>query len=369
MSPRTRLLGACRALAVCARPVAQHSRESFRPATSVFRSYSTDANGHPTISGDAARNENISSTLKVNASATNFGKQATPPTPQTSQGPDNLHIDTLSDAALEQILYGGRPATSETEGGLTAAQEEALYREGTIPTPAEAEAEALIARSQASEPAQLPIGQGGDIQNPGHKFGLPRKPYPEGFNLKQRYHPVLEQLTRLLMRDGKLSGSAWRRITHSSSLQNVATVMNFLRTAPAPIYSPKFPLLPGTPMASHLPLNPVLYITIAIDSVAPLLKVRNIAGAGGGGRALELPVPLAVRQRRRMAVKWILDVIEKKPSKGSGKNQFPHRIAEEIIAVVEGRSSVWEKRKQVHKLGTAARANVSSKKLKVKKKM
>jgi len=147
----------------------------------------------------------------------------------------------------------------------------------------------------------------------------------------------------------------------------MAMVMNFLRTAPAPIYSPKFPLLPGTPPASHLPLNPILYITIAVDSVAPLLKVRNIAGAGGGGRALEMPMPLAVRQRRRMAFQWILDVINKKPSKGSGPKQFPHRIAEEIIAVVEGRSSVWEKRRQVHKLGTVARANVS-KKLKLKKK-
>lgn len=148
----------------------------------------------------------------------------------------------------------------------------------------------------------------------------------------------------------------------------MAMVMNFLRTAPAPIYSPKFPLLPGTPPSSHLSLNPILYITIAVDSVAPLLKVRNVPGAGGGGRALELPVPLGVRQRRRMAFQWILDVINKKPSKGSGRKQFPHRIAEEIIAVVEGRSSVWEKRRQVHKLGTAARANVNSKKLKVKKK-
>lgn len=146
-------------------------------------------------------------------------------------------------------------------------------------------------------------------------------------------------------------------------------VMNFLRTAPAPIYSPKFPLLPGTPPASHLPLNPVLYITIAIDSVAPLLRVRNIAGAGGGGRALELPVPMAVRQRRRMAFQWILEAVKKKPSKGSGRREFPHRVAEEIIAVVEGRSSVWEKRRQVHKLATAARANVGSRRLKVKKKM
>ncbi|KAJ4133310.1 hypothetical protein NW754_016119 [Fusarium falciforme] len=188
---------------------------------------------------------------------------------------------------------------------------------------------------------------------------MPQRPWPQGFNLKKRYHPVLEQITRLLMRDGKLSVAQ----------RNMATVMNNLRTAPPPIYSPKYPLLPGTPPAEHLPLNPILYITVAIDSVAPLLKIRNVAGAGGGGRALELPVPLGVRQRRRVAFNWILDVINKKPSKGSGRKQFPHRIAEEIIAVVEGRSSVWEKRKVVHKLGTAARANIGSNKLKTKKKM
>jgi small subunit ribosomal protein S7 len=145
--------------------------------------------------------------------------------------------------------------------------------------------------------------------------------------------------------------------------------MNFLRTAPAPIYSPKFPLLPGTPPASYLPLNPTQYNTLAIHTLAPLIKVRNVSGAGGGGRALEVPMPLALRQRRRVAFQWILDVVNKKPSKGSGKKQFPIRIAEEIIAVVEGRSGVWEKRKQVHKLGTSSRANVESAKRKRKKKM
>lgn len=148
----------------------------------------------------------------------------------------------------------------------------------------------------------------------------------------------------------------------------MAIIMNYIRTAPAPIYSPKFPLLPGTPPASHLPLNPVLYITIAIDSVAPLLRVKNVTGAAGGGRALEVPTPMALRQRRRQAFQWILDVVEKKPSKGSGRKQFAQRIAEEIIAVVEGRSSVWDRRKLVHKLGTASRANVGSK-IKGKKKM
>ena len=276
-----------------------------------------------------------------------------------------MPIDRLTDAELEEVLYGGRQATSSQEGALTEAQEDALYREGVIPSPDVAEA--LLAASEASIPETSSTGQ--EIQNPGHKFALPQKPYPEGFNMRKRYHPVIEQITRILMRDGKLSVA--QRVSYLVQLvmfeapliiekQNMAMVMNFLRTSPAPIYSPKFPLLPGTPPASHLPLNPVLYLTIAIDSVAPLVKINRIAGAAGGGRALELPAPLAVRQRRRTAFRWILDAVEKKPSKGSGRKQLAHRLAEEIIAVVEGRSGVWEKRKMVHKLGTATRANVGS---------
>jgi small subunit ribosomal protein S7 len=100
--------------------------------------------------------------------------------------------------------------------------------------------------------------------------------------------------------------------------------------------------------------------------VAPLLRITRIKGAAGGGVALEVPYPLAVRQRRRHAFGWILDVVSKRPSKGSGKSQFAHRLAEEIIAVAEGRSSVWEKRQQIHKSGTAARANLNSAQLKKK---
>ncbi|KZZ96792.1 30S ribosomal protein S7 [Moelleriella libera RCEF 2490] len=309
----------------------------------------------PDASEQSEKNISAASNSKTKDAVNGSSEPST--VPELSHVSHDSPIDALDDATLEQILYGGRPATSQQTGGLTAAQEDALYREGTIPSPDEAEVS--VGSPERVTANSIQPAQAGDIRNPGLKFDLPKKPYPEGFQMKQRYHPVLEQLTRLLMRDGKLSVAQ----------RNVAMVMNFLRTAPAPIYSPKFPLLPGTPPASHLPLNPVLYITIAIDSVAPLLRVRNIAGAGGGGRALELPVPLAIRQRRREAIKWILDVIEKKPSKGSGRKQFPHRIAEEIIAVVEGRSGVWEKRKQVHKLGTAARANIGSRKLKTKKKM
>lgn len=37
---------------------------------------------------------------------------------------------------------------------------------------------------------------------------------------------------------------------------------------------------------------------------------------------------------------------------------FAQRVAEEIVAIVEGKSSIWVKREGLHKLGVSARANM-----------
>lgn len=136
-------------------------------------------------------------------------------------------------------------------------------------------------------------------------------------------------------------------------------ILNHLRTAPPPAINPAKPLLPGAPPPTHLPLNPVLYLTLAVDSVAPLLRIRSQKGAAGGGTALQIPVPLGLRQRRRTAVQWILDAVNKKKSRGSGRAQFAQRFAEEIVSVVEGKSGAWDRRGLVHKTGTGARANLT----------
>lgn len=138
----------------------------------------------------------------------------------------------------------------------------------------------------------------------------------------------------------------------------MAVILQHLRTAPIPTIDPAKPLLPGAPPPSHLPLNPVLYLTLAIDSVAPLLRIRSQRGAAGGGVALQIPVPLGQRQRRRIAIQWIINAASKKKNQGSGKNSFGQRVAQEIVAVVQGRSSIWEKRGAIHKLGVGARANL-----------
>merc|ERR1712093_623317 len=177
-------------------------------------------------------------------------------------------------------------------------------------------------------------GHATDPVNLGHKFGLPDLPLPSDGNLKYRYDPVVSQVTTLLMKHGKLSVAQ----------RNMSFILNQLRTAPPPTTSPTHPLLPG-----------------AIDSVAPLLRIRSLKGAAGGGAALQIPVPLGLRQRRRQAVQWILDAANKKKSRGSGRGQFAQRFADEIISVVEGKSSVWEKRMLVHRTGTSARANLMKK--------
>jgi small subunit ribosomal protein S7 len=48
-------------------------------------------------------------------------------------------------------------------------------------------------------------GHASEVTNPGYKFKLPDLPLPPGMNQKSRYDPIIEQVTKLLMKDGKLS--------------------------------------------------------------------------------------------------------------------------------------------------------------------
>ncbi|KAL1998194.1 hypothetical protein VTN02DRAFT_6678 [Thermoascus thermophilus] len=133
----------------------------------------------------------------------------------------------------------------------------------------------------------------------------------------------------------------------------MAFILDHLRTAPPPQFNPKRRLLQSPP-AAQLPLNPVLYLTLIVDSVAPLIKIRQQKGIAGGGAAVQIPVPLALRQRRRTAIRWIIDASDKRRD-----SKLAQRVAHELVAVAEGRSSVWEKREQVHKIGVAGRSNLN----------
>jgi len=54
----------------------------------------------------------------------------------------------------------------------------------------------------------------------------------------------------------------------------------------------------------------------------------------------------------------VLDAATKRKSRGSGRGMLAQRVAEELISIVEGRSAIWDKRTNVHKIATAARINI-----------
>ncbi|PGH19869.1 hypothetical protein AJ80_03786 [Polytolypa hystricis UAMH7299] len=176
----------------------------------------------------------------------------------------------------------------------------------------------------------------------GYKFDVPEQ-LPRSEHLRFRYDPVVDQFTKLIMKDGKLS----------LAQRNMNLILDHLRTSPPPKIDSTRPLLPGPP-APQLPLNPILYLTLIIDSVAPLLRIRQQRGAAGGGASLPIPIPLRVRQRRRAALQWIIAASEKRRD-----TRLAVRLANELVAVAEGRSSVWEHRAAIHKLGVSARTNVN----------
>lgn len=130
-------------------------------------------------------------------------------------------------------------------------------------------------------------------------------------------------------------------------------ILTILRTSPPPKPKPERPLISG-PSPSQLPLDPIVYLNAIVDSVGPLLRIRQIRGAAGGGMALPIPHPLNQRQRRRIAIRWIIDASDKRR-----KISLATRVSEELLAVAEGRSSVWMKREQIHKASVSARANVN----------
>lgn len=56
-----------------------------------------------------------------------------------------------------------------------------------------------------THPQGFAMATGAVTQKLGHKFPLPTIPLPPQSHLKRRYDPVVEQITKLMMVDGKLS--------------------------------------------------------------------------------------------------------------------------------------------------------------------
>ncbi|KAF8449810.1 ribosomal protein S7 domain-containing protein [Terfezia claveryi] len=190
-----------------------------------------------------------------------------------------------------------------------------------------------------------PTAYGMNPNNPVSKYPLPSLPLPSTSHLHHRYSPLLNQVINLFMRDGK----------KATAQKNVQTVLDILRTKGPPKEQTKYNLISNHLPLASLPKNPLAYLLTAIDSLAPLMRLKAMKASGGFSN--QIPEPLNERQRRRTAVKWMLIVSKGKKDRLS----FAERFAEEVVAVVEGRSSAWDRRLQIHKTAVAARANVKVK--------
>ncbi|USP81768.1 universal stress protein [Curvularia clavata] len=347
MPPRLNITAFARPIAFRPRPQVQWpARSSLRLAPSQCRLYSDSAKPP---AADRSKREDAKPIEHVSEEAAAMAKTRGEEGPDLSQGTpiedvgfSALHMKACDKAAQENLpkvmqdkLNSQKPKT--TPNG--APKGSRSYSTMTTQTNGSNGLDMGLVNAQNT--SNVPA-------TPGLKFEMPSLPLPKDGHVKHRHDPVVEQVTNLLMRHGKKSVAE----------RNMALILQHLRTSPIPTINPSRPLLPGAPPPSHLPLNPVLYLTLAIDSVAPLMRIRSQRGAAGGGVALQIPVPLGQRQRRRAAIQWIMAAASKRRNMGSGKNSFAQRIAQELIAVVQGTSGIWDRRNAIHKLGVAARANI-----------
>jgi len=72
-------------------------------------------------------------------------------------------------------------------------------------TPAQAQAEEEAALEAEQRSLGTLLAEEDLEEEVTHKFGLPTLPLPPGSNLRKRYEPIVDQVTKLLMQDGKLS--------------------------------------------------------------------------------------------------------------------------------------------------------------------
>ncbi|OZJ04499.1 hypothetical protein BZG36_02257 [Bifiguratus adelaidae] len=95
--------------------------------------------------------------------------------------------------------------------------------------------------------------------------------------------------------------------------------------------------------------DPYTVLSHAITEASPLIKLTS---ARKGSKVVQVPTPLQERQRRRRAIVWILEAAAKRNEK-----KFPERLSAEILAIINGGSSVLAKKQQLHKSALANRAN------------
>ncbi|KAK0530431.1 hypothetical protein OC842_003934 [Tilletia horrida] len=140
-------------------------------------------------------------------------------------------------------------------------------------------------------------------------------------NLPTKTDPTLAFFVGILMRDGKKAASS-------------RTVMNVLAHLNEWTSSPPLPLF-----------------VEAINRASPLVRMQS---SKSGGKITQIPIPLNPRQSTHRGIKAIIEASKKRSDR-----YISTRIAREMVAVLEGSSSVLSRKEEQHKVAMANRANAS----------
>lgn len=207
---------------------------------------------------------------------------------------------------------GGAAAPGSNEAVVQLAQQLALRQKG-------AGGSAKEARSAEVNPA--PVTVPGQI--PSNAFPAPSAA-PASYTpdtIPARQDPLLQFLVNLLMRDGK-KATTERYI--SDMLGHMAKLTNS---------------------------NPVPLVYEAVEQARPILRMQS---RKQGGKTMQVPIPLNTRQSQRRALMWIIEA-----SRRRADRDISRRLAVEMLAVLEGNSSVISRKVEQHKIGMVNRANAS----------
>lgn len=209
MPPRLNILVSCRALALRPRRPAAPPPWQAPRALPLPRSYSNDA---PTVPPTQPAAPPPAGPPPSSAAAPLSGAP-----PSDAPGPSKAAPTIPSedfDVALSSLKAGRAVVEQEVDEGDIMANEEALRQ-----------LERISYGVESFDSAEV-----------GHKYGVPEVPIPSGMHLKHRYHPVLEQITNLLMKDGKKSKAQRVRNTHFNMFSSDELSLGILAQAGRTVY-------------------------------------------------------------------------------------------------------------------------------------
>ncbi|KAJ2859115.1 hypothetical protein GGH94_006281 [Coemansia aciculifera] len=150
--------------------------------------------------------------------------------------------------------------------------------------------------------------------------GLPSPLISASDRQRLRNDPLLSQLVNMIMRDGKKMRAE-----------------RFVQTALLDI-------------REHTNADPYRLLSDAVDLVTPIMDTRS---ARQGSKVIQVPRALNLRQRRRRAIVWILETAARR-----NERQVHLRLSGELQAIVNGTSTILEKKLQLHKSVLANRSNI-----------